>query len=38
MQDPKWRNAIFEEMRALVKNDTWDMIPRPYDKNIVGCK
>jgi hypothetical protein len=22
MQDPKWRNAMFEEMRTLVKNDT----------------
>jgi Reverse transcriptase (RNA-dependent DNA polymerase) len=30
--------AMFEEMRALVKNDTWDMVSRPYGKNVVGCK
>jgi Reverse transcriptase (RNA-dependent DNA polymerase) len=29
---------MFEEMRTPVKNDTWDMVPRPYDKNTVGCK
>jgi hypothetical protein len=23
MQDLKWKKAMFEEMRALVKNDTW---------------
>jgi hypothetical protein len=38
MQDPKWKMAMFEEMRALVKNDTWDMVPRPSGKNVVGCK
>jgi Reverse transcriptase (RNA-dependent DNA polymerase) len=38
MQDTKWRKTMFEEMRALVKNDTWDMVPRPSDKNTVGCK
>jgi Reverse transcriptase (RNA-dependent DNA polymerase) len=38
MQDSKWMKTIFEEMRALVKDDTWDIIPRSYDKNIVGYK
>jgi hypothetical protein len=38
MQDPRWKNAMFEEMRALVKNDTWDMVPRPSGKNTMGCK
>jgi Reverse transcriptase (RNA-dependent DNA polymerase) len=38
MQDPRWKNTMFEEMRALVKNDTWDMILRPSGKNIMGCK
>jgi hypothetical protein len=37
MHDPKWKKAMFEEMRALVKNDTWDIVPRPSNKNIVGC-
>jgi Reverse transcriptase (RNA-dependent DNA polymerase) len=38
MQDSKWKKAMFEEIRALVKNDTWDMVPRPSNKNKVGCK
>jgi Reverse transcriptase (RNA-dependent DNA polymerase) len=38
MQDPKWKKVMFEEIRALVKNDTWDMVPRPSNKNMVGCK
>jgi hypothetical protein len=38
MQDPRWRKAMFEEMRALMKNDTWDMVSKPYDKNNAGCK
>jgi Reverse transcriptase (RNA-dependent DNA polymerase) len=38
MQNPKWKKAMFEEMRALVKNDTWDMVPIPSRKNIMGCK
>jgi Reverse transcriptase (RNA-dependent DNA polymerase) len=29
---------MFEEMRALVKNDMWDMVPRQFGKNVVGCK
>jgi Reverse transcriptase (RNA-dependent DNA polymerase) len=38
MQDPRWKNTMFEEMKALVKNDTWDMVSRPSGKNTVGCK
>jgi Reverse transcriptase (RNA-dependent DNA polymerase) len=38
MQDSKWKMAMFEEMRALVKNDTWDIVPRSSGKNVVGCK
>jgi Reverse transcriptase (RNA-dependent DNA polymerase) len=29
---------MFEEMTVLVKNNTWDMVPRPSNKNTVGCK
>jgi Reverse transcriptase (RNA-dependent DNA polymerase) len=38
MQDLEWKKSMFEEMRALVKNDTWDIVSRPSEKNIVGCK
>jgi hypothetical protein len=38
MQDPMWKTAMFEEMRALTKNDTWEIIPRPAGKKTVECK
>jgi Reverse transcriptase (RNA-dependent DNA polymerase) len=33
-----WKAAMFEEMRALTKNGTWEIIPRPTGKKTVGCK
>ncbi|GAA0186693.1 hypothetical protein LIER_33981 [Lithospermum erythrorhizon] len=35
---PKWRNAILEEMTALQKNQTWNLINLPPGKKTVGCK
>ncbi|KAH9679155.1 hypothetical protein KPL71_026007 [Citrus sinensis] len=34
----KWAAAMDEEMRSLIKNHTWDLIPKPAKKKIVGCK
>ena len=36
--DPKWAQAIQEEMEALQKNNTWRLIPLPKGKKTVGCK
>ena len=27
-----------EELDQIVKNDTWDLVPRPKDKNVIGTK
>ncbi|GJZ64079.1 ribonuclease H-like domain-containing protein [Tanacetum coccineum] len=35
LSDPYWRDAIFDEYNALIKNDTWVLIPRPFVSNIV---
>ncbi|GJV36357.1 ribonuclease H-like domain-containing protein [Tanacetum coccineum] len=35
LSDPYWRDAIFDEYNALIKNDTWVLIPRPSVSNIV---
>jgi hypothetical protein len=35
---PKWREAVLEEMRALEKNDTWEVTNLPQGKKPVGCK
>ncbi|RVX13422.1 Retrovirus-related Pol polyprotein from transposon TNT 1-94 [Vitis vinifera] len=36
--DPKWTQAIKDEMEALMKNKTWNLVPLPEGKKIVGCK
>jgi transposase InsO family protein len=36
--DPKWREAMLEEMRALEKNKTWELVHLPPGKQPVGCK
>ena len=37
-QDPKWHNAMLEELRALEKNKTWDLVTLPPGKKAVSCK
>ena len=38
MKDPKWKAAMLEEMNALEKNNTWELVELPSDKDPVGCK
>nr|GEV12655.1 ribonuclease H-like domain-containing protein [Tanacetum cinerariifolium] len=35
--DPNWRNAMFDEYNALIKNKTLTSVPRPEGANIVRC-
>ncbi|RDX82446.1 putative mitochondrial protein, partial [Mucuna pruriens] len=30
--------AMKEEMKALEKNSTWEIVDRPKDKSVVGCR
>lgn len=34
----EWKEAIFEEMKALEKNTTWEPVYLPKGKTVVGCK
>ena len=36
--DPLWQIAIKEELDALTKNHTWDLITLPPRQSVVGCK
>ncbi|KAB2636709.1 hypothetical protein D8674_027243 [Pyrus ussuriensis x Pyrus communis] len=36
--DDRWTKAMEEEMDALQKNQTWDLVPLPRGKKIVGCR
>ncbi|XP_074376785.1 putative mitochondrial protein AtMg00820 [Apium graveolens] len=33
-----WRNAMTEEINALLKNQTWTLVPLAPSQNKVGCK
>ncbi|KAM7485815.1 hypothetical protein LguiA_001824 [Lonicera macranthoides] len=35
---PEWREAVYEEMRALEKNATWEKVKLLEGKTAVGCK
>lgn len=36
--DPRWRSAMADELTALQRHGTWDLVSPPRDANIVGCK
>ncbi|BBG93591.1 transposable element gene [Prunus dulcis] len=38
LEDSKWKEAMNEEMRALQKNDTWELMPLPHGKKTMGCR
>ncbi|GJX38161.1 ribonuclease H-like domain-containing protein [Tanacetum coccineum] len=35
LRDPNWKQAICDEYKALINNNTWVLIPRPPNVNIV---
>ncbi|GJX98291.1 ribonuclease H-like domain-containing protein [Tanacetum coccineum] len=35
LKDSNWRNAMYDEYNALVKNGTWLLVPRPTGVNMV---
>eukprot|EP00253_Pinus_taeda_P003026 PITA_03026 len=37
-KDECWVKAMDEELEKIEKNDTWELVPRPHDKKIIGTK
>jgi len=37
-KDECWVKAMNEELEQIEKNNTWELVPRPHDKNIIGTK
>jgi histone deacetylase 1/2 len=38
LKDPNWHAAMLEEFNALLRNDTWSLIPCPAGANVVSGK
>ena len=38
LSQPQWRDAMSNELTALMKHGTWDLVPLPLNCNPVGCK
>lgn len=34
----EWSHAMQEELDALTKNNTWELVPKPENQPIVGCR
>ncbi|CAH9066889.1 unnamed protein product [Cuscuta europaea] len=37
LRDPSWKTAMDDKFCALIKNRTWELVPRQPDTNIVRC-
>jgi hypothetical protein len=31
-----WLKSMNEELDQIEKNDTWELVPRPTNKNVIG--
>jgi len=38
VKNPNWRAAINKEFDVLLKNRTSNLVPKPTNANLVGCK
>ena len=36
--DEFWNKAMDEELDQIYKNETWELVPRPKNKNVIGTK
>ena len=37
-EDEDWIRSMNEELDKIEKNNTWVLVPRPADKNVIGTK
>jgi len=37
-KDECWVKAMNEELEQIENNNTWELVPRPNDKNVIGTK
>jgi hypothetical protein len=34
----EWKDAMMEEYQSIMKNDVWEVVPRPEGKSVVTSK
>lgn len=34
LNEPKWKLTVLEDMNALIKNDTWEVVELPREKKL----
>jgi hypothetical protein len=37
-QKKQWKEAMTEEYQSIIKNDVWEIVPRPEEKSMVTSK
>ena len=37
IKHPEWLSTMDDEIVALKQNNTWRLVPRPHNHNVVGC-
>jgi len=35
LSDPNWKAAMSDKFDALIKNKTWELVPRPQNVNVI---
>ena len=38
VEDPAWVDAMVEEYDSIVRNNAWEIVPRPEGKSVVGSR
>lgn len=38
VEQSEWKNAMIEEMQAIERNSTWELVDAPEGKNVIGLK
>ena len=38
LQDANWVNSMHEELHKFVRNDVWELVPRPKGEDVIGTK
>jgi hypothetical protein len=38
LYDPRWKQAMFEELTALMRHNIWILAPPPKNRNPISCK